>query len=83
MKDGFDLSKLTEGMSPDEAMDFVSSTLTPDAVAKYKASKRDATLKGKYDADIEKYTKGLNGAMKIRKISEIKRQYRSLGLEIY
>jgi hypothetical protein len=82
----FDLAELTKGMTQEEAMEFVASTLTPEAAEKFKASKKASSvsaLQKQYDAEMEKLPKGLSSPALVRKVSEIKAKYRRLGLQVF
>lgn len=78
----FDLTKITEGMTPEEGIEFISSLLTKEAATKFIANKRGAALKERYDKEMATVTNDLGQFAKINKMSAIKSKYRKLGLDV-
>lgn len=83
MSDNFDLAELTKDLSADEAMEFISSTLTQDAVQKFKSKKKQTSLQANYEAEIAAIPSNSPHYTKIQKVSAIKAKYRRAGLEVY
>jgi hypothetical protein len=84
MSEEFDLTKLTEGMSPAEAMEFVQSVLTPEAKQAFVAKRKTNQLQAQYQKEINSLdTRGLPMQIRIKRMTEIKKKYRRQGLEVY
>ncbi len=73
----FDLTQL--GLSPEETLEFVRQTLTPQKAAEFKKQQQNNSLREQYVKELS----AIKGNMAIKQIAELKARYRRLGLPIY
>ena len=83
MSEEFDLTKITEGLTAEEAMEFVKSVLTPEAKQAFVAKRKTDKLQAAYDKEMEKVNANMPHHLKIKRMTEIKSRFRQQGLEVY
>lgn len=84
MSDQFDLAELIEGMSKQDAMEYVSSMLNPQTRAAFLAERKSNKLQEAYQAEMGKLdTSNMNPHQRAKSVERIKSKYRAAGLEVW